>query len=99
MPAAEADAFMNLLIPDQPLSYLAEPVSVTAQRWGSIPRTYVVTEHDQSIAPAVQDIMIKDADALCPGNPFRRIPVDTGHSPFAARPELLATLIGETSPR
>lgn len=93
LPRAAADAFLELLCPDQPLSFLAEPVSVTEARWGSIPRTYVTTTRDSSIAPAVQDLMIEDADALTPGNRFRRVAVDTGHCPFASRPEELADII------
>ena len=93
MPAHEADAFLNLLIPDQPLSYLAEPVTVTSARWGTIPRTYIVTTQDHALAPAVQDIMIADADDLHPENRFRRVPIDTGHAPFASRPDLLAKVL------
>jgi pimeloyl-ACP methyl ester carboxylesterase len=93
MPTDEADAFLELLVPDQPLSYLTEPVSVTSQRWGSISRTYIVTMRDQAVPPAIQDIVINDADTLYPEHPFRRITIDTGHSPFAAQPEQLAAII------
>lgn len=93
VPPEESAAFIDLLCPDQPLSFLAEPVDVTQARWGSIPRTYVMTARDSSIAPAVQAIMIKDADELTPDNRFRQVTLDTGHSPFASRPEELAEII------
>ena len=93
VPPHEADAFLELLIPDQPLNYLAEPVTVTSARWGSVPRTYIVTIRDRSISPAVQDVMLADADALYPEHPFRRVPIDAGHSPFASQPGLLADVL------
>jgi pimeloyl-ACP methyl ester carboxylesterase len=93
LPRAESAGFLDLLSPDQPLGYLADPVSVTADRWGTIPRSYVRTARDRSIAPAVQDIMIEDADTLAPGNRFRQITIDSGHSPFASRPDELAEVI------
>lgn len=89
----EASAYLDLLCPDQPLSFLAEPVVVTAEAWGSIPRTYVVTTNDKAIAPAVQEILMNDADDLTPGNPFRRHRIDSGHSPFASHPAELADIV------
>lgn len=89
----EAAPFLALICPDQPLSLLAEPVSVTPQRWGSIPRTYVATLRDNAIAPAVQEILMNDADTLTSTNRFQRIPIDTGHSPFASRPAELAGIL------
>lgn len=99
VPPEVAAAFIELLCPDQPLSYLADPVSVSPSRWGSLPRTYVKTTEDSSIAPAVQDIMIADADALTPQNRFRQVTIDTGHCPFASRPEELADIITAVAPR
>lgn len=96
-----ADAFLDHLTPDQPVRFLADEVHVTQARWGSIPRTYVRTAEDASIAPAVQTIMVEDADALTPGNQFHRVDVDSGHCPFASRPEELADVISgvDVSPR
>jgi pimeloyl-ACP methyl ester carboxylesterase len=91
--AEQAEPFLNLLVPDQPLGFIAEPVTVTSDRWGSVPRTYIFTSQDQSIAPAVQHIMVDDADALHPQRPFRRVVIDSSHSPFASQPQRLADLI------
>jgi pimeloyl-ACP methyl ester carboxylesterase len=88
-----ADAFVELLCPDQPISFLAEPVTVTPERWGSVPRTYLKTLNDRSIAPAVQDVIVADADEFAPKNPFQRLTIDSGHSPFASRPDALAGVI------
>jgi pimeloyl-ACP methyl ester carboxylesterase len=92
-----AEAFLGLLVPDQPLSFVADPVSVTSARWGSVPRTYVVTSQDQSVAPELQIAVIEDADALHPEHLFRRVVMDTGHSPFATRPRELADVIVNTA--
>jgi pimeloyl-ACP methyl ester carboxylesterase len=93
MPRETSAAFLELLCSDQPLGFIADPVTVTQSRWGMIPRTYVMTTKDFSIAPALQEIMINDADDLTPENRFRRIPIDAGHSPYASRPEELADII------
>jgi pimeloyl-ACP methyl ester carboxylesterase len=93
LPREASAAFMELLGADQPLRFITDPVSVTQARWGMIPRTYVMTTKDFALAPAVQEIMINDADDLTPHNRFRRISIDTGHSPYASRPEELADII------
>ncbi|MFG1929001.1 alpha/beta fold hydrolase [Cryptosporangium sp. NPDC048952] len=97
MPPDEAAAFLELLCPDQPLSFLTDPVSVTRERWGRIPRTYVKTLKDNAIAPAVQEILIRDADLLTPHNRFRTIAIESSHSPFASLPEILADIIDRAS--
>lgn len=89
----EAAAFANLLCADQPMSFIADEVTVTRERWGSIPRTYLRTMNDLSIAPEVQAIMIRDADDFTPYNKFRHITVHSGHSPFASRPKDVAEAI------
>jgi pimeloyl-ACP methyl ester carboxylesterase len=93
VPRAEADAFAHLLSADLPLSFAVEEVAVTPDRWGSIPRTYVHTMWDFAIAPAVQAIMIRDADELAPKTAFRQVTMDTGHSPFVSRPGDVADVI------
>jgi pimeloyl-ACP methyl ester carboxylesterase len=89
----EAQAFANLLCADQPMSFIADEVTVTQDRWGSIPRTYLQTMNDFSIAPAVQAIIIRDADDFTPHNKFRHITIGTGHSPFVSRPKDVAEAI------
>lgn len=93
LPPEEAAAFLEQLCADQPLGFLADQVSVTSERWGSIPRTYVMTLKDNAIAPAVQEILVRDADDLTPRNRFRTIAVESGHSPFASMPERLVDII------
>ncbi len=50
---ATAAAALAGLRPD-PLAPLGTPITVTQQRWGSVPRSYVHTELDQAVTPAAQ---------------------------------------------
>lgn len=86
-------AFAAGLTPDNPVGIARATVGATAQRWGSIPRTYVLTTQDRVVTPAVQQRMIDDADRLAPGTRFRVVPIDSSHSPFASRPGDLAGIL------
>lgn len=65
----------------------ATPVQVSAERWGSVPRTYIETLHDQTISIAAQRKMQR----LSPGAMVHSLA--TGHSPFITRPEETAYLL------
>ncbi|MGA5427617.1 alpha/beta fold hydrolase [Streptomyces koyangensis] len=79
---------------DVPLAVTSTPVTLTAERWGSIPRTFLRCADDQALTPAVQDLMIAEADRAMPARPFTVRTLPGGHSPFAARPaELAAALL------
>jgi len=84
-------ALAALLTPDQPLSFVGTPTGATAQRWGSVPRTYVRTTADRALPVALQDVMIRDADALAPA--FDQVTLDAGHAVFAAHADTLARLV------
>jgi pimeloyl-ACP methyl ester carboxylesterase len=93
-PAESFARWRLALSPDLPLSVPTTPVLLTRERWGRIPRTYVRLADDRAIAPAMQDLMIDDADRLTPDNPFTVTPLPGSHTPFAARPlELAAALL------
>ncbi|MFG1694484.1 alpha/beta hydrolase [Nonomuraea sp. NPDC049309] len=94
LPQDAFDRWRLSLTPDLPVAVPATPVALTAQRWGRIPRTYVRCAGDRALTPAVQDLMIAEADAAFPERPFTVRSLPGGHSPFAARPgELAAALI------
>jgi pimeloyl-ACP methyl ester carboxylesterase len=78
------------LSPDLPLAIPATPVTVTAARWGRISRTFLRCAEDRALPPAVQDLMIAEADHAVPSNPFTVHTLPGSHSPFAARPRELA---------
>ncbi len=56
---------------DEPVAAHAGRAVGRAGRWGRIPRTYLRFGRDRTIATALQDRMIAEADAATPGNGFR----------------------------
>ena len=85
--------FALSLTPDLPLSLWTTEVGATKERWGRIPRSYLRCAKDRALAPALQDLMIREADAFTPGNTFKVETLDTSHSPFASQPQQLAALL------
>jgi pimeloyl-ACP methyl ester carboxylesterase len=79
--------------PDLPLPVAFEDARGTAERWGSIPRTFIRTSEDRTIPPALQDRMIADADAATPDNRFDVRTLESSHSPFASMPDRLAEVL------
>ncbi|WP_328753082.1 alpha/beta hydrolase [Streptomyces sp. NBC_00285] len=56
---------------DEPIAAYAGRAAGRAESWGRIPRTYLRFGKDRTIATALQDRMIAEADTYTPGNPFR----------------------------
>jgi pimeloyl-ACP methyl ester carboxylesterase len=90
---AIADAAIALLTPDAPAGIAAGTTTLTADGWGSIPRTYVVCTRDATIPPALQRKFIADADAAFPANPTVARELAASHSPFLSMPAELADLV------
>ncbi|MEU0843752.1 alpha/beta fold hydrolase [Streptomyces sp. NPDC005962] len=94
VPAGAFARWRHALSPDMPFAIPTTPVALTAQRWGRIPRTYLRCAEDWALTPAVQDLMIAEADAAMPDQPFTVRTLPGSHSPFATRPaELAAALV------
>ncbi|QUW95522.1 Pyrethroid hydrolase [Streptomyces sp. V17-9] len=55
---------------DEPVAAYAGRAVGRAGRWGRVPRTYLRFGRDRTIATALQDRMIAEADASTPGNSF-----------------------------
>ncbi|MEV6636961.1 alpha/beta fold hydrolase [Actinoplanes sp. NPDC051470] len=87
-----AEAALTLLGTDGPIGIAAEPIMVTADRFGSIPHTYVVCRQDNALRPALQRRLITEIDALS-ARPTRVIELDSSHSPFFSQPAVLADSI------
>ncbi|WP_216216688.1 alpha/beta fold hydrolase [Amycolatopsis aidingensis] len=84
---------LNILYPDDPLGLNQADARIDPRRWGRIRRTFVRHTRDGLVPLALQDRMIREADELTPGNPFRVRSVATGHTPAADRlPEVVAIL-------
>jgi pimeloyl-ACP methyl ester carboxylesterase len=67
----------------EPLAPLATPLELSAERYGRVPRAYIVTLRDQTLGPALQRRMI-DTEGV-----RRVIEFDTDHSPFYSAPDEL----------
>lgn len=87
-----ADAAIALLSPDAPVGIPAEEVTVTAQRYGSIPHSYVVCDQDNVIPAALQRHIVKEIVAVS-ASPTAMTELDTSHSPFLSQPATLAEAI------
>ncbi|MCR6486912.1 alpha/beta hydrolase [Amycolatopsis sp. OK19-0408] len=81
---AEFFAFLNAMAPDDLLGKGATPARGARARWGRVPRVYVRHLRDRIIPLALQDRMIREADAATPHNRFRVFDLDTSHVPDAA---------------
>jgi pimeloyl-ACP methyl ester carboxylesterase len=91
--AGLADAAIGLLTPDTPLALGAAPTTLTAEGWGSVPRTFVMCTRDNVFPVSVQQRFIAEADAAFPGNPTTVCTLETSHSPFLSAPGDLADII------
>ncbi|MEU0137978.1 alpha/beta fold hydrolase [Streptomyces sp. NPDC006296] len=87
-----ADAAIALLQPDAPLGLPTEELTVTEQRYGSIPHSYVVCRRDHVIPAALQHRIIKDIDAVST-SPTTVTELDSSHSPFLSQPAALAEAV------
>lgn len=86
-PDAVASAMARLMA--EPHGPRSEPLRLTPERWGSLPRTYVECTNDRTIPIDSQRRM----QEMSPG--ARVVTLDADHSPFLSRPaELAAALIG-----
>lgn len=68
---------------------VAAPVHLSDERWGSIPKVYVVCTDDHAIPPDVQELMCDRAADV------RKRYLDSDHSPFLSQPPALASLLHE----
>jgi len=84
--AAASEEAIRLLVPE-PVGPASTPVHITAERWGSVPRSYIVCTQDRAISPASQRAMIASVGV------DRVIEMDTSHSPFLSQPEQLAAVL------
>lgn len=63
------------------------PVNVTADRWGSVPRSYILCTQDRAIGPERQQAMIDRTGS------DQVISIDASHSPFISMHDQLATVL------
>ena len=81
---AKTVAWAKARLKPQPLVIGQTPVQTTPDRWGALPRAYIVCADDRSIPIAFQEYMCRRA--AC--DPV--ITMQTSHSPFLSAPDELA---------
>jgi pimeloyl-ACP methyl ester carboxylesterase len=89
-------AMLNTLLPDESLQVSTADARGREDRWGRVPRVYIRHAKDRTIPLALQDRMIREADAATPGNTFKVYTVNATHAPtikaFAEIREILHRL-------
>lgn len=85
-PADIVVAAAAALVPTD-LGYLAQPITLSPDRFGRVPKTYVHCLRDQAIEVRAQEAF----RAAAPNIDVREI--DASHSPFLSRPKELAALL------
>lgn len=88
-------AAISLLTPDGPIGIPAASLTVTAERYGTVPHTYLVCLRDNAFPVALQRRFIAEIDAVS-ARPTTVRELDTSHSPFLSRPAELAEVIAAT---
>ncbi|MEU9699604.1 alpha/beta hydrolase [Streptomyces sp. NPDC047981] len=84
---------LDSLDPDETYAAMEPGALVRAETWGRVPHTYVRLSDDRSLPPAVQDHMIRTADALTPHHPFDVHTLAASHVGYFSRPRLFAELL------
>ncbi|MFF5767704.1 alpha/beta fold hydrolase [Streptomyces tanashiensis] len=84
---------LDSLDPDETYSAMEPGALVRADAWGRVPHTYVRHSADRSLPLAVQDHMIRAADALTPHHPFDVHTLEASHVGYFSRPQVFAELL------
>jgi pimeloyl-ACP methyl ester carboxylesterase len=85
--------FLNTFQPDENLDAGTSADRARAETWGTIPRTYVRLSGDASLPVAMQDRMIREADALTPDNRYDVHTLESSHLLWLVRPRPAAELL------
>lgn len=75
----------------EPLAPLGQAVSLSAERFGKIAKSYIKTLRDNAISPTFQDMMIARAAI------DRVLSIDAGHAAAQIQPDKIARLISEAA--
>jgi pimeloyl-ACP methyl ester carboxylesterase len=84
-----AEAATALLGVDGPLGIPGEALTVTPERFGAVPHSYLVCTRDRAVRPGLQRRFIKEIDAIS-ARPTRVVELDSEHSPFFSMPAPVA---------
>ncbi|MCN0179526.1 alpha/beta hydrolase [Salinispora arenicola] len=92
VPFGTVNAVLDLLNPDAPVGIAAESITVTPERFGALPHTYVTCSNDRMIRPPLQHRFVREIDEIS-ATPTTVVPFDSSHSPFLSQPAALADTI------
>ncbi|MEU6676192.1 alpha/beta fold hydrolase [Streptomyces sp. NPDC046925] len=91
--------FLNTFQPDENLDAGTSADRTQAATWGRIPKTYVRLTDDTSIPLAMQDRMIREANALTPDNPFDVETLQGSHLHWLVHPKPAAQVLAALAAR
>lgn len=89
----EFRVFLSTLTPDESLDAGGPEDRARADTWGRIPRSYVRLTQDKSIPIELQDLFIKEADALTPDNVFDVHTLESSHAGVLVHPAPFAEVL------
>lgn len=82
----EFRVMLNLFQPDENLDAGGPDHRARPDTWGTIARSYLRFTDDASLPVAMQDRLIREADALTPDNPYRVASLRSSHLGWLVRP-------------
>ncbi|MFD6568443.1 alpha/beta hydrolase [Micromonospora profundi] len=88
---------LNTFQPDENLDAGTPDDRAQPDSWGRIPRTYVRLTEDTSVPLAMQDRMIREGDALTPGNPYDVRTLTSSHLKWLVDPAPAARVLGDVA--
>ncbi|MFE0421439.1 alpha/beta hydrolase [Streptomyces sp. NPDC058953] len=86
------DGAIALLTTDAPRGIPGERLTVTKERYGSVPHSYVVCTRDNAIPVALQRRFVGEIDAVSAA-PTKVTELESSHSPFLSQPAALTEAI------
>jgi pimeloyl-ACP methyl ester carboxylesterase len=89
---ADAEAALDRLCPE-PMAPNQAPMTVTAERWGSLPRAFIECSDDRALPLALQ----RNFQKALPCDPV--VTLDSDHSPFLCMPAQLASHLDSIATR
>ncbi|MCK9794104.1 alpha/beta fold hydrolase [Isoptericola sp. 4D.3] len=95
----EFRAFLSTFQPDENLDAGGPEDRARAATWGTVPRTYVRLSEDASMPLAMQDRLIREADALTPDNPYDVRTLSSSHLGWLVHPAPAADVLAEVAAR
>ena len=90
-PAQIGDYLANNIKPE-PLAPLATPVTLTAEKFGSVKKVYIHTTEDHAVSLSLQQKMV-----AANGHVSKEYSLASSHTPFISMPDKLAGILLEVS--